>query len=95
MTPNEICAYLKLAFPELVAAQRFNPDGWSFFDGAPQRGAASNRIIRAVRNGPNSLTRLKLAVSSRQGCEVELEFTSTEPELHKLVEEELKRQRKF
>ena len=61
MSPDEIRVYLKQAHPELIAEPRINPDGWSFFDGPPQRGANSNRIIRAVRNGPHGVTRLKAA----------------------------------
>lgn len=91
MSPDEIRVYLKQTHPELIADTRINPDGWSFFEGPPQRGANSNRIIRAVRNGPHGVTRLKLAVTSRQGSEVEVEFSGTEAQLREYVETEIKR----
>lgn len=89
MSPDEIHAYLKKNYPGLISKRRINPDGWSFFDGPPQGGASSNRIIRAVRNGLNSATRLKLAVTSRQGSEVEISFTGTEAQLHEYAKTEI------
>jgi hypothetical protein len=91
MSPDEIRVYLKQAHPELIAEPRTNPDGWSFFDGVPQRGVNSNRILRAVRNGPHGVTQLKLAVTSRQsGAEKEIPFAGTEAELREYVEAELR-----
>lgn len=90
MSPDEIRSFLHLEYPALVAEPRTNPDGWSFFLGPAQRGAGSNRILRAVRHTPQGVTRLKLAVSSRQGEDREIDFNGSESELREHVETELR-----
>lgn len=91
MSPDEIRIFLHLEYPALIAEPRTNPDGWSFFLGPARRGADSNRILRAVRNGPNGMTRLKLAVSSRQGTgDKEFEFHGGEGQLRDFVTAEIR-----
>lgn len=89
MTPDEIRAFLARAFPLFHAEHRSNPDGWSFFLGLPDRGRSSNRILRATRSSPRAITKLKLAVSSREGPEYEIDFEGGKAQLRALVEQEL------
>jgi hypothetical protein len=89
MSPDEIKLFLSQNYPELIAEQRRNPDGWSFFLGPPQRGIHSNRILRACRRNDQSVTRLKLAVSSRRGKALEIGFQGGKAELRKLIEKEM------
>ena len=75
----------------LIAEERNNPDGYSFFLGAPRRGSDSNRIIRAVRRNESGPVQLKLAVSSRiEGEDKEVSFEGGEESLVKLIELEIK-----
>lgn len=90
MTPDKIYEFLAAEFPELVAESRSNPDGWAFYAGLKQRGPKSNRILRATRSSQQATTKLKLAVSSRDGQERELDFSGDEEQLRLLVEEELR-----
>ena len=91
MSPDDIRAFLSHAYPQLIAEPRSNPDGWSFFLAPAQRGANSNRILRAVRHNPHGVTRLKLAVSSRADAEEhEIDFSGSSDNLSKLVDAELR-----
>lgn len=88
MSPDDICQALKRWYSNLDAEQR--KDGWSFYLSPSIRsGPRSNRIIRASRASPNAGTRLKLAVSSRLGDEVEIDFTGNESALRRYVEKEI------
>ena len=90
MSPNEIRQALARSYPGLVAARRTNPDGWAFYLGSPQKGAKSNRIVRATRSSPNAVTRLKWAVSSRHRAKkIEVEFDGDEVALRGRLDEEL------
>jgi len=90
MSPNEIRAVLNQSHRELVAVERHNPDGWSFFLGQPRSGIKSNRILRATRSGPGAVTQLKLAVSSRHNWkEKKLRFSGDAAALRVLVDSEL------
>lgn len=64
MPPDEVRAFLQLAFPVLVAKERRNPDGWSFFHEEPRPGA---RIITATRWSGTARTRLLRVRSDRAG----------------------------
>jgi hypothetical protein len=89
MSPDEIRRTIAHHYPFLVAEPRTNPYGWAFYLGAPRKGGTSNRIIRATRSSPTAITRLKLAVSSRQRDETEFAFEGDEAALRKFVDEEL------
>jgi hypothetical protein len=90
MSPDEIHSFLSEHYPKLHAVRRHNPDGWSFFLGAPQTGSNSNRIIRATRSGQNATTRLKLAVTSRhKATQQERGFSGDHAALRSLVDTEL------
>lgn len=90
MTPDQINRYIETAFPELVAQQRSAPDGWAFFLGAPQRGPRPNRIARALRHGPDSVTKLKLAVTCRMnGKDEEIDFHGNEEDLRRQLATEI------
>ena len=90
MSPDEIRRALARHYPSLVAQPRKNPDGWAFYLDPPQKGANSNRIIRATRSSPNAVTRLKLVVSSRRRApDTELEFAGDETSLREYVDQEL------
>jgi hypothetical protein len=64
MSPDDIRVVLRSAFPALVAKERHNPDGWSFFYEEPHTGT---RIITATRSSATARTRLLRAVSDREG----------------------------
>jgi hypothetical protein len=88
VNPDKIRQAIARRYPSLVAEQR--KDGWAFYLSPPQKGARSNRIIRVSRSSPTSVTRLKLAVSSRHCAqEAGIEFTGDESALRKHVDHEL------
>lgn len=90
MTPDHIQQFVSVEFPSIVSETRQNPSGWAFFLGSPVRGIHSNRIFRALRNGPDSVTRLKLAVSCRhESTDVEIDFVGDEIALRTLIENEI------
>lgn len=90
MSPNEIRAALGQSHEELVAVERHNPNGWSFFLGQPRGGIKSNRILRATRSSAGAITQLKLAVSSRHHLkEMTVRFGGDAEALRRLVESEL------
>ncbi len=88
MTLDEIRNTLAQYCSDLVVVER--KDGLSFYLDPPQKGIRSNRIIRVSRSSPNAVTRLKLAVSSRLGDEVEIEFTGDESALRERVQQEMR-----
>jgi hypothetical protein len=90
MTPDEIRRFCESNYPQLTAEARSNPDGYSFFLGTPRRGPDSNRILRAVSQGSQGASQLKLAVSSRiEGVEKEFIFSDREAALTRLLDREL------
>lgn len=90
MTPDQIHQFVSAAFPALVAEARHSPGGWAFFLGAPVRGVHSNRIFRALQNGPDSVTRLKLAATCRHAStDEEIDFEGDEMVLRGLLEREI------
>lgn len=90
MSPDKVRSIIECKFPMLVAEERNNPDGYSFFFGASRRGSDSNRIIRAVQRSENGPVQLRFAVSSRiEGKDKEVSFDGDEEKLVKLVELEI------
>ena len=87
MKPDEILKAIEAHFPnELEARRRSNPDGWSFF-----ARATGKRIIRAVASGPDAVTKLKLAVSSRmKQNDIIEDFRGGESELIQIVRAEIR-----
>ena len=91
MSPDQIKSVLAKHIPERSPEPRKNPDGWSFYLGAPIRGTKTNRIVRATRSRKSSVTRLKLCVSSLIARkDVELEFGGSVANLLDLVAVEVK-----
>lgn len=91
MSPDEIRSAIERHYPQLTCERRHNPDGWSFYFGPARSGIKSNRIVRATRSGPDAVTQLKLAISSRRKSRnVEKEFSAGISELRRLVDAEIK-----
>ena len=90
MDPHEILELVTSRFPGLVAKPRRNPDGWAFY-AARSRDQKLVRVFRAVRSSPSSVTKLKLAISSRLRQEpVIIDFKEGEARLISLVQQELR-----
>lgn len=90
MSPDEIRTFLARKFPELVAEEHNDPDGWAFFLGPAQQESSSNCIVRAVQH-PQGGTQFELSVSSRlEGTEKMVMFCGDGDALRQVVDAQLR-----
>jgi hypothetical protein len=87
MTADEIRDFLSGAFPDLVAEDRHNPDGWSFFY---QRRGSGRRIITVTQSSVAAGTRVLRAISNRRGTVCGYSpFDGGPEQLRQIVDEEI------
>jgi hypothetical protein len=70
--------------------RRRNPDGWAFYLGEIQEGVNSTRLARAVQRTPTSVTKFKLAVTSRVKRAETVKEVHTAGQVKELIAEEIR-----